>query len=251
MELLKYYLDNVDEDDCYFPFRAMIENGQQDSMFGFCTPVSTLFLQTPKEAIRVFKELIQPRDGYDFQDSCRFVLICHYLYKNNYYIEQFPELLSDPSELSDFAYNQVRSYLINERSADPARVTWQSRRDLINDLNFKVSNEFYIESELNHKFQIISTRGAEFHQMSNEEKLKEIANLIEYLLKDGKKFKVVDCEEKYYNFINNEQIMQFRKLIQCFRHSTKDNLNERKELSSSLEFLISYGLSILTPLDKK
>ncbi|EAG4642779.1 hypothetical protein C5754_14015 [Listeria monocytogenes] len=86
--------------------------------------------------------------------------------------------------------------------------------------------------------------------MTNEEKLKEIANLLEYLLKDGKKFITLDTETIYCGFISNEQITAYRKKIQCFRHSSVDSLAEREFLKDNIEFLISYGLAILAPLKK-
>lgn len=80
------------------------------------------------------------------------------------------------------------------------------------------------------------------------EKLKEINNLIEHILKKDGKFIDVNTEEKYSRFISNDQIKEYRKMTQCFRHSTEENLEKRKEIKHNVEFLISYGLAIIAPL---
>lgn len=213
-------------------------------------PFEKLYVNSSKEAINKFRSLTQPQSSYDMEANCKFILICHYLYQNKYVIEEFPELLENPVTLSDFAYGQVRTYLIAHGRGDSSRVAWQDRRDLINTLKFKILENFYVQSEINQLFQIISTRSAEFQAMTNEEKLKEIANLLEYLLKDGKKFITLDTETIYCGFISNEQISAYRKKIQCFRHSSVDSLAERESLKGNIEFLISYGLAILAPLKK-
>lgn len=177
-------------------------------------------------------------------------MICFYLFQNNYYIKEFPTLLHTPMTLNEFANDHIRAYLIKNRNADPSRVPWQERRNLLNDLQFKVSEEYYLQNKLNDSFRMISTRNAEFHQMADGEKLKEIANMIEYLLKNNKSFSTVDTRTVYYDFITNEDIKLYRKKIQSFRHSTNENLTKRKNLLQNKDFLISYGLAILAPLMK-
>lgn len=251
MELLEYFLEEVDNKNPYCQFRDEIEKGQLDIFSNSNISYEKLYVTSCKDAINKFRFLTQPRDNYSTEDSVKFILICHYLYQNKYVIEEFPELLENPMILYDFAYNQVRTYLIAHDRGDSSKVTWQARRDLINTLNFKVLENFYVQAEINKLFQVISTRSAEFQSMTGEEKLKEIANLLEYLLKDGKKFKALDTETIYFDFISNEKITEYRKKIQCFRHSSTDSLLERESLKDNIEFLISYGLAILAPLKKE
>lgn len=251
MELLEYFLAEVNTNNPYYQFREEIENGQPNIFDDSNSPYEKLYVNSTKEAINKFRSLTQPQSAYGAEENCKFILICHYLYKNKYVIEEFPELLENPMSLSDFAYDQVRTYLIAHDKGDSSRVAWQARRDLINTLKFKILENFYVQSEINHLFQVISTRSAEFQSMTSEEKLKEIANLLEYLLKDGKKFKTLNTEAIYNGFISNEQIATYRKKIQCFRHSSADSLAERVTLKDNIEFLISYGLAILSPLKKE
>jgi hypothetical protein len=250
MELLEYFLKEVDANNPYYQFREDIENGQVNIFDNTPIPYEKLYVSSSKEAINKFRILTQPQNSYGAEENCKFILICHYLYQNKYVIEEFPELLENPMTLSEFAYNQVRTYLISRGIGNSNRVAWQDRRDLINTLKFKILENFYVQSEINQLFQIVSTRSAEFQAMTNEEKLKEIANLLEYLLKDGKKFITLNTDSIYCGFISNDQITAYRKKIQCFRHSSMDSLVERESLKDNIEFLISYGLAILAPLKK-
>ncbi|EAC7182289.1 hypothetical protein CG492_14920 [Listeria monocytogenes] len=250
MELLEYFFKEVNISNPYYQFREEIENGQVSLLEDTPMPYEKLYVSSSKEAINKFRSLTQPQNVYNMEDNCKFILICHYLYQNKYVIEEFPELLENPVSLSDFAYGQVRTYLIAHGVGDSSRVAWQDRRNLVNTLKFKILENFYVQSEINQLFLIVSTRSAEFQAMTNEEKLKEIANLLEYLLKDGKKFITLDTETIYCGFISNEQITAYRKKIQCFRHSSVDSLAEREFLKDNIEFLISYGLAILAPLKK-
>ena len=78
-------------------------------------------------------------------------------------------------------------------------------------------------------FMEISTRNARFENMTIDEKIKEIANLIENLL-----------------YVDDEIIKKYRKQIQCFRHSSNNALEERKQFSDEeKEFIIDYGITII------
>lgn len=248
MELLSYFTENVDEKNPYFQFKEEIELGWFDILENSYIPYNKLHVVHPKEAIRKFKDLCQPANSYGTELNCQFILICFYLYQNNYFIEEFPELLNTPLTLGEFAYGQVRTYLIGNNGENPNSVPWQSRRNLINQLRFKVSDSFYLQDQLNETFRIISTRGAEFHTMSNEEKLKEIANMLEFILKKKNIFLSLDTKALYFNYITNDDIISYRKRIQCFRHSSEESLEQRKELLPNIDFFISYGLTILAPL---
>lgn len=251
MELLSFFLDNITEKDPYYQFKEKIETGWFDILDNQYIDYDKLYVVHPKEAISKFKELCQPAPNYSDESNVQFILICFYLYKENYYIEQFPDFLFIPQNLSEFAYGQIRTYLIENWGEDSGRVTWQARRKLIKQLKFKISENYYLRNELNDTFRIISTRGAEFHMMTGEEKLKEIANMLEFVLKDKRKFLSLDTGNLYFNFITNDNIKLYRKKIQCFRHSSKESLEERRELLPKIDFLISYGLAILSSLTKQ
>ena len=60
-------------------------------------------------------------------------------------------------------------------------------------------------------FKKISTRSAKFEEMSQDEKLKEIANLIENMLfKDGDYVKF-EYDKVCFEYLNNDNITSYRK----------------------------------------
>lgn len=251
MELLDYFLTEVDSDNPYYQFKDDIKAGLPNPFDDVNFPVEKYHITSDKDAINKFRDLIQPVSNYSYEESCKFILICHYLYKKGYMIDEFPQFLDNPTGLPEFAYNQMRTYLSKIGKEEARGIPWQARRDLANTMSFKVIDGFYVKKKMDSLFQMISTRSATFQEMSCEEKLKEIANLLEYLLKNGKKFTLIDTKDVYCSFISNEQIIQYRNKIQCFRHSSKESLIEREKLSNNIEFLISYGLAILAPLNEE
>jgi hypothetical protein len=102
-----------------------------------------------------------------------------------------------------------------------------------------------IPKDLDDLFKLISTREASFQEMSIDEKLKEIGNLIEYLLKQDGKYKSIDYRLLTSGFLNEDTIKDFRKNLQCFRHSAQNSLNERKSYAKNQKmFFIEFGITI-------
>ena len=96
--------------------------------------------------------------------------------------------------------------------------------------------------DLNKKIELISTRNATFEQMPADEKIKELGNLIEYMLKGKNGFASVDYSFSS-NLIDEDSVIKFRKKIQCFRHSSKESIKERNSFSKEQKsFLIEYGI---------
>ena len=101
-------------------------------------------------------------------------------------------------------------------------------------------------SAIEKKFIDISNRHASFNNMSTDEKLAEIANLIENLLKKNGKFAALDYSAICFDYISNDTVTRYRKKMQCFRHSTEDAISERKSFSEEQKrFLVDYGLTIV------
>ena len=100
----------------------------------------------------------------------------------------------------------------------------------------------------------ISTRDAEFINMELDEKLEVICNCIEYLLKPNKKsdkFIVLDYSDSL-GYLSDDGVKEFRNMLECFRHSTKDDLSKRKTYSEAEKsFLISYGLLIVDFINER
>ena len=106
-----------------------------------------------------------------------------------------------------------------------------------------------MNDSVNKKFIEISTRQASFDNMYIDEKLAEIANLIENLLKQNGKFITPKYEDVCCGFIDDTIVKNYRKKMQCFRHCTDEAIAERKAYSENQKtFLINYGLTIVNAI---
>lgn len=185
------------------------------------------------------------------------MLLCFWLNKNGYSIKEFPNLLSRPTTLFNFAYNDIRKYIQNQ-TGDNGSVQWQSRRDLCDDLTITTNKNFQLmPNDIEEKIRIISTRGAEFDSMTVGEKLQNLNNLIENLLKPNSngKYLSLNYDEIFFGFISEEDIKKYRKRTQPFRHATDDTLKERasitnKEKKLLVELGVFMAVQIHRHLDK-
>lgn len=184
------------------------------------------------EVISRFKELISPDNETNFNNKIfnqEFQLIRQYLDNQGYRIAQFPNALHIPNTLHNFAYNQIRSYIQTKRNS-LGTVTWDERRILINELNF-LKDAFVFQKvpdDLQTIIKKISLRDATWEQQTDDEKLRTIAEMIENLMKlSNGKFLSVD-ESNFYGLFTEEQLKNFRKQLQVFRHSHKQALEERE-----------------------
>ena len=208
------------------------------------------------EVISRFKELISPDNETNFNNKIfnqEFQLIRQYLDNQGYRIAQFPNALHIPNTLHNFAYNQIRSYIQTKRNS-LGTVTWDERRILINELNF-LKDAFVFQKvpdDLQTIIKKISLRDATWEQQTDDEKLRTIAEMIENLMKlSNGKFLSVD-ESNFYGLFTEEQLKNFRKQLQVFRHSHKQALEERESEfdESRKKFLIHLGIVILIRLNE-
>ena len=103
-----------------------------------------------------------------------------------------------------------------------------------------------INNEIEDKFIEISNRQAAFDKMSLDEKLEEINNLIENLLKKNDKYLKLPYGEIAFKYVSNDIITQYRKQTHCFRHSSEKAIKERKTYTEAQKlFLVDYGLIIV------
>lgn len=93
---------------------------------------------------------------------------------------------------------------------------------------------------------LISNRQASFNNMSVDEKLSEIANLIENLLKKDNKFIALDYSKICFSYVTNEMVTKYRKQMHCFRHASSEAIEERKAFTEEQKsFLVDFGLTIV------
>lgn len=145
-------------------------------------------------------------------------------------------------ELLDY-YEDYR--LKRKKLTDYDRKKIEDIKKDIRDLEKNDEESITVIEELEEVIQKISTRNAQFHQMAIDEKLKEIGNLIEYLLKKDKKFITLNYEYISSGFIKESDVKNLRKKVQCFRHSSQESIDERNAYTDEQKkFIVEYGIII-------
>lgn len=142
MDLRKFYLENVSKTEYYYKFYDLIKdvNLTYNIFSGVQETQNYEFnVFDIDEAIEKFKNLCQPENEYHSQeDKCWFYSVLFYLYKNGYFIEEFPKIIKRPPVDSfDFVNKEIRNKLLVEGKDDGGTIRYAERRKLIASLNFK------------------------------------------------------------------------------------------------------------------
>ena len=243
-DIRKYYLDNVDEIEYHHDFFSEIKSIPDDVSFE---------IRDTQVAIEKFKSLCDPyyeKLGYSDVERCWFYLITYYLYTMGYEIEEFPDvLMRPPLNLYDFTSNEIRNKIISQAGQEAdGKVPWAKRSQLVKNLTFKQKiTHIGISDYIEQKFIEISTRNAAFDDMDTDEKLKEIVNLIENMLKkENGKYDKLDYSKLCFDYVSDEKIRTYKNKLQCFRHASDANLKQREAFTDEQKnFLIDFGLIIL------
>lgn len=252
MDLRMFYLENVSEQEYYYRFYTLVKN--VNSTFNIFegsqeTNVYEFFVDDIDDVIEKFRKLCQPEnENLNIEDACWFYILLFYLHKCGYIIEEFPRVIERPPVDSyDFINRDIRNKVIAEGKDEGGTVRYKERRVLVANLTFKQTDK-YIElaDAIESKFKEISNRQATFQNMSTDEKLAEIANLIENLLKKDGKFLSIDYSKMCFDHINEDNIKKYRKRIQCYRHSSVEAISERDSFTKEQKiFLIDFGLTVI------
>ena len=251
MDLKDFYFQNIKPDAYHYRFFDSIKNvNKVYNIFDGEKEVNDYEFEVfdVEEAIVKFKELCQPDVNFDKEKTCWFYLLTFYLYSMGYEIKEFPRLLArPPRETSDFTYTDIRNRIIANGDDDNGTVRYATRRVFVAGLTFEIKNTHIdIGDSIEQKFIEISNRNASFNNMSTDEKLAEIANLIENMLKKNGKFINLDYSSVCFDYVSDEMITSYRKKMHCFRHSANEALAERKSYSEEQKaFFVDYGLVIL------
>lgn len=252
MDLKDFYFENIKETEYHYRFRDSIKN--VNMMYNIFSGYEEVYdykfeVYDIEEAIKKFRELCQPKVNFsDNEKKCWFYLVAYYLYKMGYEIKEFPRVLARPPvDPSEFVYDEIRNRLIAQGDDDNGTVRYLVRRKYVSSLTFELkSNYIEIDDLINQKFVEISNRQASFNNMSTEEKLAEIANLIEHLLKKNGKFITPDYSKLCFEYISDNIVTSYRKKMHCFRHATDEAMAERKLYSEEQKnFFVDYGLTIV------
>lgn len=252
MDLKEFYFQNIQEAEYHYRFHDSIKNVNRIyNMFSGYEDVDDYEFEVydADEAITKFRELCQPEVNFSSSENkCWFYLITYYLYKMGYEIKEFPRVLARPPvDPSDFTYGEIRNRIIAQGDDDNGTVRYAVRRKFVASFTFELkSSHIDIDNLINQKFVEISNRQASFNNMSTDEKLAEIANLIENLLKKNGKFITPDYSKICFDYISNDIVTSYRKKMHCFRHATDEAIAERNSYSEDQKnFFVDYGLTIV------
>lgn len=252
MDLKEFYFQNIKESEYHYRFLDFIKNVNNIyNVFSRYEEVNDYAFEVYdiEEAIIKFKELCQPEVNFaDKEQKCWFYLVTYYLFKMGYEIKEFPRVLARPPvDPSDFTYGEIRNRIIAQGDHDNGTVRYATRRVFVANLTFELkSNYIEVDDIIDQKFIEISNRQASFNNMSTDEKLAEIANLIENLLKKNKKFITPDYTKICFDYITDDIVTGYRKKMHCFRHATSEAIAERKIYTEEQKnFFVDYGLTIV------
>jgi hypothetical protein len=251
MDLKEFYFQNINDEEYHSRFRKTIEN--VDMVYNVFTGPEKVkdyefIVYDAEEAITKYRELCQPDVNFNNENKCWFYLVSYYLYKMGFEIKEFPRVLARPPvDPCDFTYNDIRNRIIAQGGDDNGIVRYATRRTFVASLTFEQkSSHIEVDDSINQKFVEISNRQASFNSMSIDEKLAEIANLIENMLKKNGKFITPDYQTVCFKYISNDIVTSYRKRMHCFRHSTAEAIAERKSYSEDQKnFFVDYGLTIV------
>lgn len=250
--LLDFYFDNIKKEEYHYRFYELLKNLYIENMLSEeDNPARWKFdVYDPIEALSNIIDLCEPSfDEYTIVDNCLFYTSCYYIYKSGYRIKQFPDIVSRPYEnLFKFTYDDIRNKLYSMgKKTSNGSVTWAERRAFVSDFELeKIPGRTFKNFTLDEKFREISNRSVLFSDMATDEKIAELNNMIEHLLKIDGKFIELDYSSISLSFIDEEAIKKYRKDTQCFRHKSEDAIEEKNKYTGlQKEFLIDYGILIV------
>ena len=257
MDIKEFYFQNIQELEYHYRFYDSIKNvNRVYNIFDGYTEIDdyTFEVFDVEEAITKFRELCQPEMNFgNSENKCWFYLITYYLYKMGYEIKEFPRVLARPPvDPSDFTYGDIRNRIISRGEDANGTVRYATRRAFVAGLTFELkSNHIGIDNSIYQKFIEISNRQASFNNMSTDEKLSEIANLIENMLKKNGHFIKTDYSLICFDYISDETVTSYRKKMQCFRHASSEAIAERSSYSEEQKnFFVDLGLTIIKVIHK-
>ena len=260
IDLRKYFLDDVGEDDYYWRFRSLVEgiNTAWNVSYGAIDVPDDkrcdFEVFDEEEAVEKFRFLCRPEnEPVRDEAKCWFYMVAYYLHRLGYMIEEFPRVLErPPADPVDFVYGEIRQKAFADGLNDGNTITYAVRRQIVHDMKFaKKASAIGVGDDLDRRIQMISSCNAAFHEMVVDEKLEMLANLIENLLKVDDRFVSVDYQSAMLGFVDEDNVKGYRKTLQCYRHTSNGAIAERAGFTDDQkEFLIDYGVTVCKALAK-
>lgn len=208
--------------------------------------------ETDEDVISEFRSYLEPYNEtqkggalseLDLANNERFLYICNYLNEKGYVVKQLPNLLREPKNRFA-ASDQIRMLVLQKKKSNPVR--WSDRRLFISKLVIEKTT-VDLSKDTKTLLESISTNSTAFSRKTNDEKLADLCNAIENLLKPSQNSPWIQVDSHFFlEIVDDETIRAYRKLLQPFRHSTKDHLAARKAMSEQTKaFLVDYGIVLV------
>ncbi len=162
-------------------------------------------------------------------EKAKYYLLSYYLWSEGYYIKEFPFELESTSGLTNFADRVLYDETARQHGRDAkGNVKWKHRRLLIDSLTvIKKDTIITIEKQVDELIKNISTRSAKFEHMTTDEKLENIRNAYDHLIRLYGGFDKIDYHKIFMSFIEDSNLKDFSKRLHAFRHADASALAER------------------------
>ena len=184
-------------------------------------------------------------------EKAKYYLLSYYLWCEGYFIKEFPSELEATLGLENFADRVLYKATANRYGRDTnGNVKWEHRRLLIDSLSvMKKDTIITIEEEVDELIKNISTRSAKFEHMATDEKLENIRNAYDHIIKLYGGFDKIDYLKLFMSFIEESNLKNYSKRLHAFRHGDAMALVERAVYTDQeKKYMIEFGIIVLNRL---
>ncbi|WP_270322165.1 hypothetical protein [Weissella confusa] len=212
--------------------------------------------ENTQQVVSRIKDLLKPEAGngnseYSEERRAEFAILSAWMRDQRFYIKELPDAFNSNYDLYKVGNQMIRSNIINQ-TGDMGVVRWADRRTYVDNLTFVIGTpgvSFGDDPSLKNRVDNVLLGATEFKALSDDEKLRELANLIEYMLyvpkgSKGTYQKIPD--NLFLGYIDVEQVARFRTSQQMFRHSSQRSVEERQSLSAKdKKYLVNLGITLI------
>ena len=137
-------------------------------------------------------------------------------------------------------FNFIKDLLLNSRL--------DGNREAINLRRVLDGTDNTLDRSAGRTIKSLSLSGKRFEECTDEEKLEAIYRYLENNLWKDSGFATIS-EGHFYGLISNDDVIKYKKDVQCFRHSKELHLKERAAFDDAKKkFYIEYGIAMINRL---
>lgn len=184
-------------------------------------------------------------------EKAKYYFLSYYLWSEGYSVKEFPSELESTLGLENFADRVLYDATANKYGRDSnGNVKWRHRRLLIDSLSIiKKDTIITIEEKVDELIKNISTRSAKFEHMTTDEKLENIRNGYDHIIKLYGGFDKIDYHKLFMSFIEESNLKNYSKKLHAFRHGDAVALVERAVYTDQeKKYMIDFGITVLNRL---